>query len=235
MSVKSDRWIRRMAEEHQLIQPFEAALVREVGGTPHHLRRAPPPTATTCGSPTTASASSRPSTAARSTPRSSTRSRSSKPPLRDGRRRLALLPHAAALLRPRRHGRDLPHAPQRHRHLHVQIDLRPRRPHASTPRRSKPAGRAASSSSSATSPTSPSASTSTKASARSSSSNPTKTAPSPTKTAAANTKAKPASPTRGCSLVGSRISCKISTIGCKLQKLIQRRQCVCEWNHNWAC
>src|SRR5215208_1669851 len=32
MSVKSDRWIRRMAEEHQLIQPFEAALVRESGG-----------------------------------------------------------------------------------------------------------------------------------------------------------------------------------------------------------
>jgi dCTP deaminase len=32
MSVKSDRWIRRMAEEHQLIQPFEAALVREAGG-----------------------------------------------------------------------------------------------------------------------------------------------------------------------------------------------------------
>jgi len=32
MSVKSDRWIRRMAEEHQLIQPFEATLVRESGG-----------------------------------------------------------------------------------------------------------------------------------------------------------------------------------------------------------
>ena len=32
MSVKSDRWIRRMAEEHQLIQPFEAALVRESSG-----------------------------------------------------------------------------------------------------------------------------------------------------------------------------------------------------------
>ncbi|MCA1618996.1 MAG: hypothetical protein LC795_06725 [Acidobacteria bacterium] len=32
MSVKSDRWIRRMAEEHQLIQPFDATLVRESGG-----------------------------------------------------------------------------------------------------------------------------------------------------------------------------------------------------------
>lgn len=32
MSVKSDRWIRRMAEEAQLINPFEARLIREVGG-----------------------------------------------------------------------------------------------------------------------------------------------------------------------------------------------------------
>jgi dCTP deaminase len=32
MTVKSDRWIRRMAEEHQLIQPFDATLVRESGG-----------------------------------------------------------------------------------------------------------------------------------------------------------------------------------------------------------
>jgi len=32
MSVKSDRWIRRMAEEQQLIQPFEATLVRESDG-----------------------------------------------------------------------------------------------------------------------------------------------------------------------------------------------------------
>jgi deoxycytidine triphosphate deaminase len=29
MAVKSDRWIRLMAEERQLIQPFDAALVRE--------------------------------------------------------------------------------------------------------------------------------------------------------------------------------------------------------------
>jgi dCTP deaminase len=33
MTVKSDRWIRRMAEEAQLIHPFEARLVREVAGT----------------------------------------------------------------------------------------------------------------------------------------------------------------------------------------------------------
>src|ERR1041384_551496 len=33
MTVKSDRWIRRMAEEEQLIQPFEARLIREVSGT----------------------------------------------------------------------------------------------------------------------------------------------------------------------------------------------------------
>ena len=32
MTVKSDRWIRRMAEGHQLIQPFDATLVRESGG-----------------------------------------------------------------------------------------------------------------------------------------------------------------------------------------------------------
>jgi dCTP deaminase len=32
MTVKSDCWIRRMAEEHQLIQPFDATLVRESGG-----------------------------------------------------------------------------------------------------------------------------------------------------------------------------------------------------------
>jgi len=32
MTVKSDRWIRRMAEESQLIQPFSGELVREVQG-----------------------------------------------------------------------------------------------------------------------------------------------------------------------------------------------------------
>jgi dCTP deaminase len=32
MSVKSDRWIRRMVEEHQMIQPFDATLVRETEG-----------------------------------------------------------------------------------------------------------------------------------------------------------------------------------------------------------
>lgn len=33
MSVKSDRWIRRMAIEQQMIHPFEPQLVRNVGGT----------------------------------------------------------------------------------------------------------------------------------------------------------------------------------------------------------
>jgi dCTP deaminase len=32
MTVKSDRWIRRMSEEAQLIQPFNAQLVREIEG-----------------------------------------------------------------------------------------------------------------------------------------------------------------------------------------------------------
>jgi dCTP deaminase len=32
MTIKSDRWIRRMAEEAQLISPFNATLVREVEG-----------------------------------------------------------------------------------------------------------------------------------------------------------------------------------------------------------
>jgi dCTP deaminase len=32
MSVKSDQWIRRMAREHAMIEPFEPGAVREVGG-----------------------------------------------------------------------------------------------------------------------------------------------------------------------------------------------------------
>jgi len=32
MSVKSDRWIRRMAAEQGLIEPFEADQIREIGG-----------------------------------------------------------------------------------------------------------------------------------------------------------------------------------------------------------
>jgi len=32
MSIKSDRWIRRMAEEYGMIEPFEPELVREVDG-----------------------------------------------------------------------------------------------------------------------------------------------------------------------------------------------------------
>jgi dCTP deaminase len=32
MSIKSDKWIRRMAAEHGMIEPFEAGQVREAGG-----------------------------------------------------------------------------------------------------------------------------------------------------------------------------------------------------------
>ena len=32
MSIKSDRWIRRMALEHRMIEPFEPNQVKEVGG-----------------------------------------------------------------------------------------------------------------------------------------------------------------------------------------------------------
>jgi deoxycytidine triphosphate deaminase len=32
MSIKSDRWIRRMAQEHRMIEPFEAGQVRDVEG-----------------------------------------------------------------------------------------------------------------------------------------------------------------------------------------------------------
>src|SRR5687767_7168774 len=32
MSIKSDKWIRRMAEQHRMIDPFEAGQVREAGG-----------------------------------------------------------------------------------------------------------------------------------------------------------------------------------------------------------
>ena len=32
MSIKSDKWIRRMAEQHGMIEPFEAGQVREIDG-----------------------------------------------------------------------------------------------------------------------------------------------------------------------------------------------------------
>ena len=31
MSIKSDRWIRRMAAEHGMIEPFEPGQVRHIG------------------------------------------------------------------------------------------------------------------------------------------------------------------------------------------------------------
>jgi len=32
MTIKSDRWIRRMAQEHRMIEPFEATQVKEAAG-----------------------------------------------------------------------------------------------------------------------------------------------------------------------------------------------------------
>jgi len=32
MSIKSDKWIRRMAEQHGMIEPFSPTLVRETNG-----------------------------------------------------------------------------------------------------------------------------------------------------------------------------------------------------------
>jgi len=32
MAIKSDRWIRQMAQEHDMISPFEAGQVKESGG-----------------------------------------------------------------------------------------------------------------------------------------------------------------------------------------------------------
>ncbi|MBZ0067648.1 MAG: dCTP deaminase [Thiobacillus sp.] len=34
MSIKSDRWIRRMAAEHGMIEPFEAGQIKQVAGRP---------------------------------------------------------------------------------------------------------------------------------------------------------------------------------------------------------
>ena len=34
MSIKSDRWIRRMAADHGMIEPFEPYQVREANGQP---------------------------------------------------------------------------------------------------------------------------------------------------------------------------------------------------------
>ena len=34
MSIKSDRWIRRMAAEHNMIEPFEPGQVKQAGGRP---------------------------------------------------------------------------------------------------------------------------------------------------------------------------------------------------------
>ncbi|MBL8326686.1 MAG: dCTP deaminase, partial [Rubrivivax sp.] len=39
MSIKSDRWIRRMAREHGMIEPFEPGQVREAPDAAGHMRR----------------------------------------------------------------------------------------------------------------------------------------------------------------------------------------------------
>ena len=38
MSIKSDNWIRRMAAEHGMIEPFEAGQVRQVNGQRRHFQ-----------------------------------------------------------------------------------------------------------------------------------------------------------------------------------------------------
>ena len=32
MSIKSDKWIRRMADKHRMIEPFEPRQIKEIGG-----------------------------------------------------------------------------------------------------------------------------------------------------------------------------------------------------------
>ena len=36
MSIKADKWIRRMAEQHGMIEPFEPGQVKERGGRQAH-------------------------------------------------------------------------------------------------------------------------------------------------------------------------------------------------------
>ena len=47
MSIKSDKWIRRMAEQHGMIEPFEPGQVREVERPARSSPTAPRATATT--------------------------------------------------------------------------------------------------------------------------------------------------------------------------------------------
>lgn len=39
MTIKSDKWIRRMAAQHGMIEPFEPAQVRQAEGPAHHQLR----------------------------------------------------------------------------------------------------------------------------------------------------------------------------------------------------
>ena len=51
MSIKSDKWIRRMAEEHGMIEPFEPNQIKEANGQ-RIIPTAHPATATTSAAPT---------------------------------------------------------------------------------------------------------------------------------------------------------------------------------------
>ena len=50
MSIKSDKWIRRMAEEHGMIEPFEPNQIKEANGQ-RIIPTAHPATATTSAVP----------------------------------------------------------------------------------------------------------------------------------------------------------------------------------------
>lgn len=71
MSIKSDKWIRRMAEEHGMIEPFEPNQIKEANGQ-RIIPTAHPATATTSAVPMN-SKSSPISTAPSSTRKTSTR------------------------------------------------------------------------------------------------------------------------------------------------------------------
>ena len=105
MSIKSDHWIRRMADEHGMIEPFEPGQVRDAPTASASSPTARRATATTCAAPTSS----------RSSP-TSTRTivdpKNFDPQLFvdvEGRR----LHHPAELLRAGAHRRVLPHPAQR--------------------------------------------------------------------------------------------------------------------------
>ncbi len=122
MTVKSDRWIRQMAEEAQLIRPFEGRLVREFEG-----RRIISAGASSYGYDMRLADDGfrvfSPIHGREIDPKHFDESSLVEPPLR----RIEILFAAASLLRPRGNGRDISHAAQRHWNLHGQEHLRSRR------------------------------------------------------------------------------------------------------------